>query len=110
MTATVTFQGVSDDCIEIAGCSGADEFYVNSDGYGVFLLESPSEGGLYVRVAYEGRAGVWSVGVMPIEEGALIPEWPIRWANEERLNDYTACVAVDCPDDVSLCRRDEAIG
>lgn len=102
---SVSFQGASDDCIEIDGCPGADEFYVNRHDFGLFKLSSEEEEAqLVVRVAYEGSNGVWSVGFMPVEEGVAVPPWPIRWGLP--MNDYTACVEVVCPTDVTLERID----
>lgn len=99
----VTFQGASDDCIEIDGCPGADEFYVNRKDCGLFLLAS-AEGHLVVRVAYGDHNGCWSVGFMPCDEGEEVPSWPLRFA--EAINEYTVCVEVECPDDVTLTRID----
>lgn len=100
----VTFQGASDDCIEIAGCPGADEFYADANGTGLFKLSSAEEAtSLLVRVTYE-KQGVWSVALMPLDEGVPVPSWSISLAPP--MNDYTICVAVDGPDDVTLSRQD----
>lgn len=101
----VTFQGASDDLVEIDGCPGADEFPADPeyDG-GLFVLET-DEHGLLVKVTYEAH-GCWSVAVMPREEDEAIPAWPLAWG--EPMNGYTACLAITCPPDVRL-RRIEGV-
>lgn len=104
----VTFFGASDDLIEIAGCPGADEFYVNEKDEGWFkLIHDDGQGsieGLIVTVQYRWLP-TWTVGLTLLDEGIPLPPWPIRidYGKEPSPN-YSPMLSVDAPEGTYLER------
>lgn len=95
----VTIYGASDDCIEIDGCKGADEFYANAgDVAGCFDFVSQSTmGRMRVYAIYDG---CWHFSFGQGEEGDTDPQWLITTTWEE----YTAKHIMEVPDD-TICSR-----
>ena len=101
---TAIFYGASDDLIEVEGVKGADEFTAAFDGpaglAGSFVLG----GKIRIRAFYDHHA-VWAFSVSQVEDGVLLPDWPIRLRQQPDC-DYSARVEIDCPDDAVLIVED----
>lgn len=98
----VTFQGASDDLVEIAGAPGADEFNVYDDrGYaGTWLIEEQDKGDdtflgfrMYVDAYYHGT---WSFAARQVDEGDTFPgNLIILTTTNETINEYTTLLWID---------------
>lgn len=105
----ITFQGASDDLVEIAGAPGADEFNVYDDrGYaGTWLVSEEDKGddafiGLrfYVDAYYRGT---WSFAVRQVEEGDGFDNLMMLTTTNETINEYTTLLWIDTNDiDVTI--------
>lgn len=106
----VTFQGASDDLVEIDGAPGADEFnvYENKNGYvGTWLVEEQDKGtdrytGLrfYVDAYYRGT---WSFAIRQVADGDTFGNIIAITTTNETINEYTTLLWIDTNDvDVSI--------
>lgn len=102
----ITFQGASDDLVEISGAPGADEFNVyDKHGYaGTWLVKSEGDNPLinfYVDAYYRGT---WSFAVRQIDEGIPLPEdLIVLTTTNETINDYTTLLWIETNDvDVTI--------
>jgi len=98
----VTFQGASDDLVEIDGAPGADEFNVyDQHGYaGTWQIKSAGDLdpkiNLYVDAYYRGT---WSFAARMVEEGAAFPEdLMILTTTNDTIDDYTTMMWIDTKD------------
>lgn len=104
----VTFYGSSDDLIEVAGISGAAEFYAGSPDKDIaasFEVKAPNGDGLRVHAIYDDK-GVWSFAVAQLDDSVELPSWPVEiqaWSRHS-LNDYSTMLVIGCPDDAVLRR------
>jgi hypothetical protein len=98
----VTFQGASDDLVEIDGAPGADEFNVYDEhGYaGTWLVQETDKGAddfvglrFYVDAYYRGT---WSFALRQVEEGDALPgDMMVLTTTNETENDYTTLLWID---------------
>lgn len=91
----IEIYGASDDCVEVSGCEGADEFY--ADGKGCWQGDLVGPGGteqLRVRAEY-GPDGVWVISLAQTDESVPFP----AWGNgiEQAPNGYSVLVRIDAP-------------
>ena len=93
--AELRIYGASDDLVELSGAIN-DEFSIYSDTW-VGILRSPDGGALTVSATYT-PVGVWTVGVGPLDEGQMLPDWPIRFEDgRENESSYSATLVIDIP-------------
>ncbi len=96
---TITIYGASDDCVEVEGCEGADEFYVSGQGEWRGDLVAP--GGtdqmrLYAAYsALTADAGTWLIGTAQTSEDVPFPKWPISIRQHD--SGYSTIVTIDAP-------------
>lgn len=100
---TAIFYGESDDLIEVEGVDGEDEFgafnAVGDDAvHGIFKLVG-ADGHLRIYALYDA---CWSFAVAQVDDGDLLPQWPIRITQRHT---YSTQLAIDVPDDVKLIRE-----
>lgn len=53
------------------------------------------------RMAVTGIYGhecMWSVGIAPIEDDDVMPDWPMEW----KFEGYTTVLVIDLPEDVKI--------
>jgi hypothetical protein len=91
-----TFYGSSDDLVEVAGVSGADEFNVNSDLTPAITFNLGGQ--MRVHAFYDG---CWSFAVGQVDEDLPLPLWPLR-IEQSPENNYSTQLTIECPDDVQL--------
>jgi hypothetical protein len=97
----ITFQGASDDLVEIDGAPGADEFnvYPKNDYAGTWLVQSqeaPSDLRFLVDAYY---MGTWSFAVRQVDEGDRLPgNMMILSTTNDTINDYTMLLWIDTGD------------
>lgn len=100
---TVSFEGASDDLIEVEGCDGGDEYGVwnNGDSYkGTFTLVEGNEPRMNVHAFYDG---CWSFGIGMVDEDVALPDWPTRLKSPGGRG-YTTRLEIDIPDNVFVKR------
>lgn len=98
---TGRFYGGSDDLFEAAGAFREEMGCYDTPG--VFRLDSPAEGRLFVVGHYAPAgtdAATWCIGVQQVDEGDPIPPWPIRMTRGEVP--YSIVLEIDLPDDAVL--------
>ena len=97
----ITFQGASDDLVEIDGAPGADEFNVYDErGYaGTWLVEGGNDStdgfkGLrfYVDAYYRGT---WSFAVRQVDEGDKFGDLMMLTTTNQTINEYTTLLWID---------------
>ncbi len=96
---TLIFSGVSDNLLEIEGDEWA-EFSAN--GRTAVKLVS-DEGQMIITAIYAHKlvnAGVWNIGIAPVDEGVSIPPWNFECHLAE--SGYSPVLTVDCPDDTRI--------
>jgi hypothetical protein len=98
----ITIYGASDDCVEVEGCEGADEFSVSGKGQWQSDLVGP--GGteqLRVRAEWDpDGSGCWVISLSQTDESVPFP----AWGNgvEQHPNGYSTMVIVDAPEGTRL--------
>jgi hypothetical protein len=103
---TITFEGGSDDLVEIGGAPGGDEFNVNPKGElgyaGTWRVEAGGDV-LLVHAFYDGTW--WFAAGASFDElgdGGEIPEWPIDITRSARGCHYSACLMIEAPDSATV--------
>lgn len=99
---TITITGGSDDLVEVEGCKGADEFTYPSKGPWRGDLIAPDGGQLRVHVMYDG---CWHVSAGQVDDGVLLPDWPISF---RQGSSYAVEMVVEAPDGTRLTNTGEA--
>lgn len=98
----IEIYGASDDCIEVSGCEGADEFY--ADGKGCWRADLVGPGGTErcrVLAEYDpDGSGCWVISLSQTEEGVPFPGWGN--GTGQGPNDYSVLVRIDAPDGTRL--------
>lgn len=106
--AIITFQGASDDLVEIDGAPGADEFNVyEENGYaGTWLVESLADVRFLVDAYYRGT---WSFAMRQADEGIPFPDDMMALTTtNDTINGYTTMLWIDTGDvDVRIRKTDE---
>ncbi len=96
MPNTVKISGYSDDLLEFDGY--IKEEYPIGESYAEATLIAPDGIGLRVTGVYTD-GGTWAIGVAPLEEDDLLPEWNLRFVPAtSKENSYTAVLALDVPE------------
>lgn len=96
----IEIYGASDDCVEVSGCEGADEFY--ADGKGRWQGDLVGPGGteqMRVRVEYNND-GVWAISLAQTDEAVPFPGWGNGIGGHE--NGYSVYVRIDAPEGTRL--------
>lgn len=98
----ITIYGASDDCIEVVGCEGADEFYVDGKGQWQGDLVAPGgTGQMRVRAEYDpDQSGCWVISLSQTDESVPFPDWGN--GVEQATNGYSTLVRVDSPEGTRL--------
>lgn len=98
----ITIYGASDDCVEVEGCEGGDEFYAEN-WHGVLQAPDPTEA---MRVScWYADNGCWQVGVGQADESIPLPPWPVTIAQQmSNASDggYSAVLTIDAPEGTRL--------
>lgn len=93
----ITIYGASDDCVEVEGCEGADEFY--TPGQGAWQGDLVAPGGteqLRVRAEYDpDGSGCWVISVSQTDESVPFPAWGT--SVEQHPSGYSTLVSIDAP-------------
>lgn len=100
MTKRLSFYGSSDDnlCYDVDG-RPEDEFGCYDRPCNVILRSAVAEQRVRVTGFYApSEAGVWSIGLSPVEEDEDLPPWPVSFTSKG----YTAVMHIDAPDDVTI--------
>lgn len=97
----ITIYGASDDCVEVEGCGGADEFYADGDGrwHGDLVGPDPADQ-LRVWCWYDGYGGAWQVGAGQVIEDVTMASWPVSFG--QHASGYSAVLTIDAPDGTRL--------
>lgn len=100
---TIRIYGASDDLVEFEGTRRAwgepDE--VNTFHGAHFIVhDEPTERALALLAEYT-PAGCWAIGIAPADEGAPMPDWPLRWSFR---HNYSAQLELDAPDSARVRR------
>lgn len=106
---TLRFYGASDDLFEFE--SYQDDVLIASEETsppykkpGAYLLAN-LEHEMLVTAFYEHdlKTPCWILGVTLVDEGASLPDWPVRFYYDESIaNDYSPILEIDVPDDVNV--------
>ena len=104
---TITVYGASDDLVEVAGCTNADEF--NSDDWHGDLC-APDGTTMRIHARYEIH-GCWSVGVSQVDEEYQLPGWPVTITQAAAMSPdkpgYSALLTIEAPEGTYLTGLDE---
>lgn len=95
----IRIYGASDDCIEVEGCKGADEF--NSYERASMWhgdLRAPNGDTMRAHALYDG---CWSIALGQADEDKPFPAWPITIAQHRSLP-YSTVAEIDAPDGTEL--------
>ena len=94
----ITIYGGSDDCIDVAGCEGADEF-LSYETHSMWRgdLIAPDGSQMRVHALYDG---CWHLAVGQVDEGIQLPAWPTAITQHE--SGYSALLAIDAPEGTRL--------
>lgn len=98
--AEVKFYGASDDCVEVEGCEGADEFAAFY-GPGKLMWGGDlvtADAALRVYAVFDG---CWHFSVGQADEAFPLPSWPVRFEQHRSLP-YSVLLTVEAPDGVRL--------
>jgi hypothetical protein len=94
----ITIYGASDDCVEVAGVEGADEFYVDAKGCWQADLVAP--GGtdqMRVRAEYDpDGSGCWVISLSQVDESVPFPAWGN--GTEQAPSGYSTLIRIDAPE------------
>lgn len=98
----IEIHGESDDCVEVTGCEGADEYY--TDGKGNWQADLVGPGGLEqmrVRVEYDpDGSGCWVISLSQTDESVPFPSWGNGIG--QSICDYSTLVRIDAPEGTRL--------
>lgn len=97
----ITIYGASDDCVEVGGCEGADEFCVTSGPWQADLVGPGGTEQLRVRAEFDpDGSGCWVISLSQTDESVPFP----AWANHtgQHVNGYSTAVKVDAPEGTRL--------
>ena len=98
----IQFYGASDDCIEVAGVDGADEFY--ADGKGRWQADLVAPGGTeQMRVCTEydpDGSGCWVIALSQVDASVPFPPWGNSVMQGPAM--YSTLVQVDAPEGTRL--------
>lgn len=101
--------GASDDLFEVEGGPNDIEATTHEDGGTSVKIVDASGTGLLVVGQYSPNndSGCWAIGISQIEEGALLPPWPMRYelapSNGFRSpQPYSVMLVIETPDDVTV--------
>lgn len=101
----ITIYGCSDNLVEVAGCDGADEFYVNGDSRWQGDLTSPDGTQMRVHCWFDDD-GCWQVGVGQTDDDHQLPPWPITITQQLAMSPdnpgYSALLSIDAPEGTKL--------
>ncbi len=101
---TVTFSGHSDDIVQVTDARGSDEHgCYRSEGlvHAAFIVG----GRIRVRAIYDG---CWSFSVGQVTQGIDLPNWPIRFVQDEPdRNGYSVRLEIDAPAESSLAMKED---
>ncbi len=91
----ITIYGASDDCVEVEGCDGADEFYTGEDDRWQGDLIGPDASDQMRVSCWYDKDGAWQVGVGQVTEDVTMATWPVTIAQHQ--NGYSAMLMVSAP-------------
>jgi hypothetical protein len=100
----ITIYGASDDLVEVAGCEGADEFYVASvllDGQVCWHGDLVAPGGteqMRVSAFYDG---CWHIALGQTDESVPMAAWG-NGTGQAPDCDYSAMASIDAPEGTRL--------
>lgn len=97
----IKIYGASDDCVEVEGCDGADEFNVyGTDTKGPVMWRGDliAPGGTEVLQVHAlfTPDGCWHIAVGQADESIPLPSWPMK-IEQHRSLPYSALLTVDAP-------------
>jgi hypothetical protein len=103
----ITFYGASDDLVEVAGCAGADEFYVASTPSGAVCWHGDLVAPLateQMRVsAFIGEDGCWHLALGQPLESVPFPAWPASFRQgTQHEAEYSVVLTVSAPEGTRL--------
>ena len=96
----IRIYGASDDCIEVEGCKGADEFNSYERGPVMWGGDLRAPNGEVMR-AYAVLTSCWSVALGQTTEDQPFPAWPVTVAQHPDTA-YSTMVEIDAPDGTEL--------
>lgn len=104
---TITIYGASDDLVEVDGCEGADEFYVQAVPdfkvcwYGDLVAPGADE---QMRVsAFIGDDGCWHIAIGQPLESVPIPSWPVVFRQGTHIEtEYSVVLDIEAPEGTRL--------
>ncbi|MGH3376023.1 MAG: hypothetical protein ACRDP6_14895 [Actinoallomurus sp.] len=96
----IRIYGASDDCIEVEGCEGADEFATHEPGPVKWGGDLRAPDGSVLR-AYAVLTSCWSIALGQATEDQPFPAWPVVTAQHRSLP-YSTMVEIDAPDGTEL--------
>ena len=98
----IEIYGASDDCVEVKGCEGDGEFYV--DGNGCWQADLIGPGGteaMRVRAAFDpDGSGCWVISLSQTDES--VPFSPWGNGTDQAPNGYSTLIRIDAPDGTRL--------
>jgi hypothetical protein len=98
----IRIYGASDDCIEVEGCEGADEFRSYEKGYVMWWGDLRAPNGEVIRAhAVLSDGDTWSIALGQVNEESPFPEWPVV-IRQHTNTDYSTMVELDAPDGTVL--------
>jgi hypothetical protein len=97
----ITVYGASDDCIEVDGCEGADEFSAPGGRWHGDLVAPGGTEQLRIYAEY-GRADseCWVIALLPTDEDVPFPDWGNGAGRSE--NGYSCELRIDAPEGTRL--------
>jgi hypothetical protein len=97
----IEIYGASDDLIEVEGCEGADEFYVDAAGRWQADLIAPGGEAMRVRAEWDppGACG-WVISLGYASHGVPFPDWGN--GTGPGPGEYSVLVRVDAPEGTRL--------
>jgi len=97
----IEIYGASDDCVEVSGCEGADEFYADGKGRWQADLFGPDGGAMRLRAEYDpDGSGCWVISLSQVDESVPFPPWGNGVGQAE--NGYSTLVRIDAPEGARL--------
>lgn len=99
MTALFSFNGASDDLVEVDTPGGPDEFS-SIKGHWVGLLRSPDDKSVLVVARFE-HVGCWSMALCQTDENEPVPQW-IYTLDSAPDCEYSVRLRVEAPDGTTL--------
>lgn len=96
----ITIYGASDDCVEVDGCKGADEFYADASGRWQGDLVGPDVSDQMRVWCWYDSDGAWQAGVGQVTEAVTLASWPVTIT--QHPNEYSAMLSIDAPEGTRL--------